>query len=283
MLLSRSTSPIHGRGLFSGQPASITFHPHADGIIIRCPAPIPALTANVTPKPTIPGIPPQFPIRNTTLATPTAQALTIEHAMSALAGLGITAAAIELTGGEVPILDGSAHAFAQALAPLRIPGPTPQPITLAAPIEVREGDAFIKASPRAAGFSYTYELDYGPTSPIPRQSATWSGDPHDYLANIAPARTFSLSHEAAVARAAGLFTSFTPADLLVIAPDGNPVDNAWRFDTEPARHKLLDLIGDLALLSRPLHADITAHKAGHALTHKFCKAVLELSVSRRPA
>jgi len=144
------------------------------------------------------------------------------------------------------------------------------------PVEVRAGEALIRATPLAPGepLEYTYQLDYGPASPLPAQQASWRGDPHDFEATIAPARTFSLQREAEMAQSLGLFRHLSPEDLVVVGDDGTPISNAWRFEHEPARHKLLDLIGDLALLGRPLHTRVVATRSGHALTHEFCRRVL---------
>src|SRR5204863_9097590 len=140
------------------------------------------------------------------------------------------------------------------------------------------GDGRIIARPRSApGFSYTYELDYGPGALIPSQSATWpkSAAPGDtpadraaiyteYARQVAPSRTFCLKAEAEEMRSPGLFKDFSPRDLLVIG-DAGPIENAYRFENEPARPKLLEPICDLAILGRPIQADITATRAGHAL------------------
>ncbi|MDX2130731.1 MAG: UDP-3-O-acyl-N-acetylglucosamine deacetylase [Planctomycetota bacterium] len=301
-VLRQPTDPVRGVGLFSARPASLSFLPgDARGrITLRridaghtastAPAHIAALHTNAAWA----ALPPAFPIRNTTLAashadTPAQRAAdasahifaTVEHVLSALAGLGVWDAFIHLHDAcEVPILDGSALPFVEALRPHLVrpahdPGASaePTPLSLRAPVEVRAGDASIRAEP-APEIDYTYALDYGPASPLPPQQARWTGDPDDYAANIAPARTFSLRAEAHAARAAGLFAHLSPRDMLVVGDDGAPIDNAWRMPHEPARHKLLDLIGDLALLGAPLHARVVAHRSGHALTHEFCRAVL---------
>lgn len=280
--LTSPTSSLDGLGLFSARPASLRFLPAATLRVrpaVGTPADIhPALVSADTAWA---ALPPGVPIRNTTLAlpapgAPTLYIATVEHALSACAGLHLWGVTLALQGGpELPILDGSALPFLHALRPHLAPTPAAAPpITLSQPIEVRAGDAFIRAEPFDS-IDYTYSLDYGPASPLPPQRAAWRGDPDDYAINIAPARTFSLRAEAHAARAAGLFPHLSPRDMLVIADDGSPIDNAWRLPDEPARHKLLDLIGDLALLGRPLHARVHAHRAGHALTHRLCALVLE--------
>ncbi|GJQ29370.1 MAG: UDP-3-O-acyl-N-acetylglucosamine deacetylase [Phycisphaerae bacterium] len=282
--LSRPTEPIRGVGLFSAIPSSLMFIP-ADALSVvrlrhgHAMAGTPVSVAFISNDTAWAGLPHGAPIRNTTLCGPVGEAsastiATIEHALAACAGLGLWHAALALDGGpEVPIMDGSAAPFVKALRPGLEAAASLSPIRLAEPVEVRRGDDMIRAEP-FEGIDFTYELDYGPTAPLPPQQASWLGDPDDFAANIAPARTFSLLHEARAAHAAGLFRHLTPRDMLVVGDDGRPVDNAWRFENEPARHKLLDLIGDLALLGRPLHARIVARRAGHALTHDLCRRIL---------
>lgn len=200
---------------------------------------------------------------------------TVEHILAALAGLGVTDAIIETESPEIPILDGSASMFVRAILDaglIDLPGPLPA-VTLTNPVEIRDGDALLVAEP-ADRVDYAYRLDYGPASDIPPATARWLGDADDFAASIAPARTFSTLAEADHMKSLGLFARFTPADLPVIGP-GGPIDNAWRFPDECARHKLLDLIGDLALLGRPLIAKVRAHKTGHAHTHALVRAVVE--------
>jgi UDP-3-O-acyl-N-acetylglucosamine deacetylase len=282
---------IHGTGLFSARESSVTIRPAACATGLRFivdGTPIPARVAHVTGDVSWVGggVPPGFPVRNTTLRAgePARFATTTEHVLSALAGMGIWHADIHLTGVEVPIMDGSAVAFAEAAALLGTGLPT-QPLALTRHVEVRDerGAASIVAQPLAPGErpTYTYIIDYGPHSPIKPHTASWDLSPGPYLREFAPARTFSLLPEVEAAQRAGLFRHLTPRDMLVIGTNGLPIDNAWRFpdpdslSTEPARHKLLDLIGDLALLGAPLHARVVATRSGHALTHQFCRAVLD--------
>jgi UDP-3-O-acyl-N-acetylglucosamine deacetylase len=292
-----AVGPLRGTGLFTGSACSITFHPtrstphENDGIVIerakgreRMPASVDHVAGEATWL-----APHQRPFaRNTTLrsrTTPGLFAATIEHAMSALAGLGVWNTRVVIDGPEAPIFDGSASRFTEAIRLAIAPSEVaPRPILLTRRIEVQDDrGASITAEPITPDVlpAFTYQLDLGPSSPIPPHSATWEGSSTDYLTNVAPARTFSFEHEVRAAASQGLFTSFTTRDLLVVDPSGNPLDNSWRFSepdgssTEPARHKLLDLIGDLALLGRPLHARVVANRSGHALTHKFSRAVLD--------
>jgi UDP-3-O-acyl-N-acetylglucosamine deacetylase len=263
-----------GLGLFTGIASTITFR-HGQRIHIeRAGTLTPATIDHLASDPTLPNVPRGFPVRNTTLRLADGHpAATIEHVMSALAGMGIWNATIALDGPELPIGDGSAIAFTPFLAAMELANI--EPIRLTEPIEVREGSSSIVATPRSGrGTRLVYQLDYGPNSVIKAHEAAWEGDRDEYLVEIAPARTFSLAHEVEFARRAGLFASFSPRELLVVGADGKLIENEWRFPDEPARHKLLDLIGDLALLGAPLEADVVATRSGHALTHRFCREVL---------
>jgi UDP-3-O-acyl-N-acetylglucosamine deacetylase len=147
-------------------------------------------------------------------------------------------------------------------------------------IVVERSGASIVARPRAGGGClYRYELDYGAGAPIVAQAAEWDSGEGDsaetYAREVAPARTFCLESEARAMQAAGLFKGLSPRDLLVIGERG-PIENQYRFENEPARHKLLDLIGDLALAGRPLVGEVVATRAGHALNHEMAVALARL-------
>lgn len=210
---------------------------------------------------------------------------TVEHVLSALAGLGITDALIDVEGPEVPIGDGSALPFIEALAragTLVLGQLDADPMYITHPLTVTERGGQVDALPLDGGVDgceYTYRLDYGPDSPIPPQEASfflpWSGDAKAYIELVAPARTFSTLAEAQMMRKLGMFTQFTPRDLLVIGPNG-PIDNALRFPNEPARHKLLDMMGDLSLSGRPIIGRVVATRSGHALNHEMARALASL-------
>jgi UDP-3-O-acyl-N-acetylglucosamine deacetylase len=238
------------------------------------------------------GVSVQRLIRNTRLAVGPGTVGTVEHLLAALAGLGIVRATIEVEGPEIPILDGSCLDFARALieASRVVDGDartTPTPLTVTRPIRVDDhsSGASIIATPIDADEhpTATYHVVYdGPlAAALPehfaRQSATWTADPDgpaNFVRQVAPARTFSFEHEARAGQSLGMFRGFTPDDLLILRNDGTPIRGELRFPNEPARHKLLDLIGDLALLGRPLRAHVTATRSGHALTHELVRAIL---------
>lgn len=282
---------IEGIGLFTEHAVRCVIKPRGDaGIVFRrvdlpdSPA-IHAAIGALCATPVHPAFA-RIPPRHTALANadhPRAIVYTTEHILGALHGLGVTDAAIELNAPELPIGDGSAQLFTDAIAGVGLvpTDGTIRPLVVTEPVTVSspDGSATITAEPLGPGElpSYTYHLDYGPTAAVPPQTARWRGDPGAFCRDIAPARTFSLAAEAAQMQALGMFRSFTPRDLLVIDADGSPIDNAWRFTDEPARHKLLDLIGDLALIGRPLAARITSTRGGHALNHAMARALRALA------
>ncbi|MBX3318218.1 MAG: UDP-3-O-acyl-N-acetylglucosamine deacetylase [Phycisphaeraceae bacterium] len=282
----RRAATLTGIGLFTGQPSTVILRPAPSGTGLAFTlgtATFPASIDHLAHSP-IPVFA-HHPARHTCLAPPGGPPLaTVEHALSALVGMGITDATVECFGPELPIFDGSSLRFVEqirAVGSIPFDSPDPSPITLDTPISIENEGSSILISPRQApGISYTYRLAYPP--PIGEQSAHWDGRPDTYAADIAPARTFSLEHEARAMRSLGLFQSFTPRDMLVIGPEG-PIDNTLRFPDEPARHKLLDLIGDLALagpLMPRLQADIVATRSGHALAHAAAHALQQHLNSR---
>lgn len=271
---------LAGTALFSGAPSTLTVRPAlaGTGLIVRTPlGESPATIEHLSDAPAHPVFVGQRP-RCTSIEIAHSHAVAMtEHALAALAGLGITDAILESDAAEFPIDDGSARSLTELLldAGITVLDVQSDPIVLREPIEFRRGDAVITAEP-CDTIDYSYHLDYGPQNGaepyIVESTARWLGDPDDFRASIAPARTYSTAQEAEQAHALGLFSSFSPADLLVIGPDG-PIDNTLRFPDECARHKLLDLIGDLVLLGRPLLARVRAHRSGHADTHELCRMI----------
>ncbi|MEQ9096358.1 MAG: UDP-3-O-acyl-N-acetylglucosamine deacetylase [Phycisphaerales bacterium] len=269
---------LAGQGLFSAQASTITFKPGKDGLtLVRSDvaAHLPVDYSACTTNPVHAGFSSGQP-RSTNLARGHGMVATVEHMLSALTGLGITDCDIEIDGIEVPIFDGSAQTFVQALLDAGIEelGDTIDPIVLEQAVKAEHLNASIVAEPRSKpGWSITYILDYGRGSAIENQTVTWDGSPDAYARSIAPARTFCMEHEAKALQRTGLFENLTPADMLVIGLNG-PIDNAYRFDDEPATHKLLDVIGDLTLAGRPIQADIVASRSGHQLNQRLANALV---------
>lgn len=277
---------VAGTGLFSRRPVRCRLRPAPAGTGIRFvrvdlpgqPA-IDATSAHLAPASDLLHLPDEVARRCTALCA-TAGVATVEHLLAALAALGISDVLIELDAPEPPIGDGSAQLFVDAI--LRAGrDPLHEPITPLRPadaLQVRDGPGAAISVEPADRIEYVYELDFGPASPIPPQRAVWDGSPEQFIDELAPARTFCLEPEARAMRAMGLFTDLSPRDMLVFGSAG-PIENALRFPDEPARHKLLDLIGDLALVARPVCARVVAHRSGHALNHALARALAASGVS----
>jgi UDP-3-O-acyl N-acetylglucosamine deacetylase len=205
--------------------------------------------------------------RRTTLGRPPAQVALVEHVLAALAGLRIDNCHVELNGPEPPGLDGSARRFVDAL---RRAGTVLQPARRVAwavdrPVVVARGGATLALHPAEGDeFKVSYLLDYGLRSPIGRQAHTQLVTPGRFAGELAPCRTFLLEEEAAELRRQGLGPRTTAADLLVFGRHG-PIDNRLRYANEPARHKVLDVVGDLALLGHDLCGHVVAYRSGHPL------------------
>lgn len=266
---------ITGRGLFTGAPVTATLRP-ADPdtgfVFIRTDLPgskpIPGRVEYVVSRP-----------RHTTLQRGEAIVETIEHCLSGLVGCGVDNAVIELDAPELPAGDGSATPFVEAVtaAGLVDQDELRKPIVVTEPITLREGDAMIAAMPTAGeGMDLLYDLDYGENTPIGRQIHAYTLDTETYRTHIGPARTFALRQEAEAMRSQGMFEHVSPTDVLVI-DDAGPIDNQYRFEDEPVRHKLLDLIGDLALVGRPINARILASKSGHSLNQRMARELVEFA------
>jgi UDP-3-O-[3-hydroxymyristoyl] N-acetylglucosamine deacetylase len=299
-ILTRAVGPFQGVGLFTGTQATLRFVPAPMGSGLRVRrlsfdqvATRDALVEHVIVDHTSWAGKAAVLMRNTTLSVSrepdgasardaSSVVATIEHAMAALAGLHVWDATIEIEGMECPILDGSCADFVRELLPAtETTQTTRRPVAISRRVEVRDdrSGAVMVAEPVAdvADASLTYELDYGGRGGIGTQRATWNCDAEAFAKNIAPARTFALAGEIAQARAFGQFAWLSPQEILVFddAPGkSGPIENSLRFADEPARHKLLDLIGDLALLGAPLQAKVVASKSGHALTHALCRTIL---------
>jgi UDP-3-O-[3-hydroxymyristoyl] N-acetylglucosamine deacetylase / 3-hydroxyacyl-[acyl-carrier-protein] dehydratase len=212
--------------------------------------------------------------RRTALRKGDAEVHTIEHLLSALAGFGIDNIEIELDGAELPGADGSARPF---VALLRQAGVHEQDvpvreIVIKEPIGISENGASLVALPYD-GLRVSYTLDY-PLPTLPSMHFTIELDEERYENEIAPARTFVLRREAEMLLAAGLGKGANTENTVVINDDGK-VDGAMRFTDEPVRHKVLDIMGDLALLGAPLRAHIIAVKSGHELNAALVKKITE--------
>lgn len=256
-----------GIGLHTGAPVTVRVAPAPAGhgiVFVRTDLPgaprIPADAAHVGREP-----------RRTALEANGAAVHTVEHLLSAAMGLGVDTLRVEIDGPELPGLDGSAADYVALLdrAGLRdLPDERPT-LAPAAPVTVEAGGARVTAHP-APGLTVDYLLEY--PAPIGRQRLCVACDAASYRAQIAPARTFCLLAEVEALRAAGLGRGADTGNTLVVGPDG-VIDNTLRFPDEFVRHKILDLLGDLALLPGALHARVEARRSGHDCNRALVRAL----------
>jgi UDP-3-O-acyl N-acetylglucosamine deacetylase len=258
----RRAVTVVGSGYWSGRTCRVEFLPAAAG-------------TGIAFLRTVGGVPVRIPLgvesrveatARTNLAVAGVRVQMVEHAASALAGLGIDCCLVRVSAEELPGLDGSAREFVAALdeAGIERLGPPVEPLVVREPCRVADGDAWIEALPPVhPGLSVEYELDYGP-GPIGRQTLAIRVTPDTYRTELAAARTFIMEADAAQLRAQGLAGRVTLRDLVVFGADG-PIDNPLRWPDECVRHKVLDLVGDLALAGRPIHAHVRACRSGHRL------------------
>ena len=248
---------LSGIGLHSGVEGTVTLRPApADaGLVLRCGADEEKLR---------PSLAKAEGHCNTIQLTKDAEVMTVEHLLSALVGMGIDNAIIEIAGKEIPGLDGSALEFAKAIQAVGLAQQDSDRSVFIpkAPISVGSAAAGIVAYPAPDGrFSVTYILDYKESS-LARGSCNFQFAGTNYLEEIAPARTFVMQEHAEAMLAAGLGKGANHANTIVIDGD-RVIDNELRFPDECIRHKILDLIGDLATINRRLGVHIVASKSGH--------------------
>ncbi len=200
----------------------------------------------------------------TTLRHGAATVGTVEHLLSALYALGVDDVRIEVDGPEVPILDGSSAPFVILVheAGLRTLDQPRSVIQLLRPVEVHMGGKWARLSP-STGFQVEYTIAF--EHPLLRQqSIALDVTLESFVEQIAPARTFGFLHEVEAMQEQGLALGGSLDNAIVIG-ESAVLNGDLRFEDEFVRHKVLDAIGDLALLGRPLQARLEAHKAGHAV------------------
>lgn len=269
----KSEGKIRGRGLFGGKEAKVVFRPApADSGVtfVRTDVPEPvritAVASNLAER-----------SRRTTLKKGPVSIETIEHCMAAVNALEIDNVVVEVNGPELPAADCSCTEYFKVL---KRTGLIEQNVgrkeyVINKPITIKSGDACIYALPYSDnGLSLTYDLDYGGHTGIGRQIFSCMLTPESFERHLAPARTFLLEAEAKQFQARGIGTHISPRDILVINSDG-PIKNSYRFPNECVRHKLVDLIGDLALVGRAVNGRIVAYKSGHALNQQLSRKLYE--------
>jgi len=247
-----------GVGLHSGAPVTMRLLPAAagSGIVFRRTDldnfEIPAIGRNVAKVSYATSLMRQGVLISTT-----------EHLLSALIGMGVDNVIAELDNLELPILDGSALPYVEAFLSvgIRTQRRRRETIRVLRPIEVREGDKFIGVYP-GSGYSIQYAIDF--PAPIGHQRAYIDLAAETYGAFIAGARTFGYKADEQRLRDMGLIRGAGPESAIILDAHG-PVNGPLRFADEYVRHKMLDLIGDLALAGRRIEGHVVAERAGHAM------------------
>jgi len=198
-----------------------------------------------------------------------------EHVMAALAGLQIDNCLVQIDAPEPPGCDGSSLAFVDVLLEAGAVEQTETRPLLSIERTVRavadDGKSEIEAKPLARPtLAISFQLDYGPRSPIHPQTLTVEINPVTFVAELAYARTFVLEAEVEALKAQGYGSRTTASDLLVFGPNG-VIDNQMRSPNECARHKILDCLGDLALIGCDVHGHISAYRSGHQLNREIVR------------
>jgi UDP-3-O-[3-hydroxymyristoyl] N-acetylglucosamine deacetylase len=278
MLLQRTlktTIRSTGVGLHTGARVELTLRPAQPGtgivfhrVDLAPPVAIPALAANVGDT-----------RLSSTLAMDGASISTVEHLMSALAGLGIDNLHVDVAGPELPIMDGSAGPFVFLLQSAGIvEQATPKRyLRVRAPVELRDGDKWARFEP-FLGFKLDFTLDFPhPVFGTESRHVVVDFAEHSYVKEVARARTFAFMQDVEAMRSAGLALGGSLQNAIVLDETRVLNTDGLRYDNEFVKHKVLDAIGDLYLLGHPLIGQYTAYKPGHALNNMLARALLARS------
>lgn len=270
-----SSCAVEGFGYWSGRDVRLEFHPAEVNTGVAF------VRADLSGRPYIPaGVAYRRDMpRRTNLQVGAVSVDMVEHVLAALAGLQIDNCEIWTTAPEMPGCDGSAAAFVEALSAVgAIAQDAPRAqLVVQNTIRLGDRDSWIEAQPCGGGKTLLrYELDYASAPAIGRQELELPLNPLTFRSQIAPCRTFALRAEAEAWLSHGVGTRATARDLLVFDEHG-PIDNPLRFPDECVRHKLLDMVGDLALAGCDLVGRFIAHRSGHHLNAELVRTLLDCS------
>ncbi len=262
---------IAGVGYWSGRPVTLECRPAPaeTGVVF--------VRTDCRPHVRLPLAIPQriHAVARTNLSVGGVSAEMVEHVASALAGLGIDCCEIYVDSNELPGLDGSAMPYVEAFEAggIEVLGAPSRPVIVREPVRVAENDAWIEACPPTHnGLTVDYMLEHQHPA-IGNQQVMVDVTPESFRDELAAARTFVTAEEASRLNAAGLGRHVTRAELLVFGDDGLE-ENTLRWPNECARHKALDLVGDLMLAGRPVHAVVRACRSGHRLNARLVQHLL---------
>ena len=304
--VARDSAIVAGVGLHGGQHARVRLRPAVAGEGIHF------VRTDLPTAPVIAARP--SAVVSTALSTTIGDAssgvtvATVEHLMAALCGARVSACRVEVDAPELPVLDGSAAQWVHAIDAAGVSRLAASSagaangndvISLAAPVRVQEGESWAVAFP-SSSLRYSVGIDFASHAPIGRQWASWAPKPDSpsgpgkldaagaavaatrggvgsFEVEVAPARTFALQEQLSALHAAGLIKGGSLENALVCDAE-RWLNGPLRFVNEPARHKLLDLIGDLALLGSCLpRAHIVAYRPSHRLNIRLAQAILKTS------
>jgi UDP-3-O-[3-hydroxymyristoyl] N-acetylglucosamine deacetylase/3-hydroxyacyl-[acyl-carrier-protein] dehydratase len=262
---------FEGVGLHTGQPSRLVLRPAPlnTGLVFRV-----ASGADTVEIPAHADFIPdgEAAVRNTTLARGDTTVCTVEHLLAALYGLGVTNCWLDLEGGEPPVVGcGSAIGYVEGIEAVGIEtqGAPAGYFRITAPVAWRDGDVEIVAEP-CDHLRLTMDVDYDDPV-IGRQSASFEIRPDTFARELAPARTFAYMADVLKMREMGYAKGGTLETALVIEDGKLAEGQSLRFDDEFVRHKMLDLLGDLALVGMPVQGHIRARKSGHAAHAAFTR------------
>jgi len=271
----KTTIKTTGVGLHTGARVELTLRPAAPdtGVVfhrvdLERPVSLPAAADNVGDT-----------RLSSTLKKDGASISTVEHLMSALAGLGIDNLNVDVAGPEIPILDGSAGPFVFLLQSAGIvEQESPKRyLRILLPVEVREGDKWARFDP-FNGFKLDFTIDFPhPMFGSENRSVVIDFAEHSYVKEVARARTFGFMQEVEAMRAAGLGLGGSLQNAIVLDEFRVLNSEGLRYDNEFVKHKVLDAIGDLYLLGHPMIGQYTAFKSGHGLNNALARALQERS------
>jgi UDP-3-O-acyl N-acetylglucosamine deacetylase len=263
---------VTGFGYFSGRDIRVEFWPAAENAGITFVrhdiGPAARVPAHVSLRIDQP--------RRTTLDLNGIRVEMVEHALAALAGMRIDNCEVWVDAPEMPGCDGSSRDFVEAIdsAGAVEQRSSVRQIVVGRAVRVGDNDCWIEAqSPRSAGLSVSFELDYGKDTAIGCQTYAIDLTPDSFRREIAPCRTFIPEDAAHGILSQGIGQRVTPRDLLIFGPHG-PIDNKLHFPNECARHKLLDVVGDLTLTGCEVIGHIVAYRSGHHLHAELAKQLL---------
>ena len=266
---------VAGKGLFGGEDCRVVFRPAPEdtGIVF--------VRTDVADAVRIAAVAPHIAERSrrTSVKKGEVSIETVEHCLAAVRALEIDNLVAEVEGPELPAPDCSSAEYFKVLKRAGVVEQqnARREFVIRKPITVSAGDATLYALPHADGeLNVTYDLDYSGHTGIGRQIFSYRLTPDSFEKNMAPARTFLLEVEARQFEARGIGKHISPRDLLVINSDG-PMKNSYRFPNECVRHKIVDLIGDLTLVGRPVIGRIVAYKSGHALNQQLVRKLYEMA------